>query len=158
MNKLLKRLAVASLVVVTPVAAFAASPSPEEVKKVWDFYFKGQGQGIVLVEAIPCLEVAKEGEQKSECVKEVPAEGVKAGTTVMIWQAYLLPGKDSVDDITIQVKLGDQIRETKDVSKIEGSSIRTRTWSGVTLKKPGTYTFNIMRGADTLKTISITAN
>lgn len=157
MHNIFKRLVVAGLVVTMPAVALAA-PTAEEVKKVWDFYFKGQGQGLVLVEAIPCLEVAKDGEQKSECVKEVPAEGVKAGTTIFIWQAYVLPSKDVVEDVSIQVKLGDQVRETKDVSKLEGSSIRTRTWTGVTLKKAGNYTFLIQRGGDTLKTISVVAN
>jgi len=153
--KLLKRIAAVGFLC-APVAALAAAPTAEEIKKVTEFYEKGQGQGIVLVDAVACLEVEKDGDRN--CAKEVPPEGVKAGTMVNLWQMYTLPKGDAVEDITVQVKLGEQVRETKDVAKIEGKAMLRRTWTGVTLKKPGNYTFVIMRGADTLKSISVVAN
>src|SRR5688572_14557289 len=131
-------------------------PSADAVKSFWSYYFKGQGQGVVLADVKLCLEVAKDGDNKSECVKEVPAEGVKAGTVVSVWQAYLLPKDDKVEDITVQLKLGDQIRETKDV-KVSGASIRTRTWTGFRIPKAGEWTLDITRGGETLKSLKVTA-
>jgi hypothetical protein len=131
-------------------------PSAEAVKSFWSFYFKGKGQGVVLADAKLCLEVAKEGDNKSECVKEVPAEGVKAGTVVNVWQAYLVPQGDNVEDITIRLKLGDEVRETKDV-KVNGASIRYRSWNAVRIPKPGNWTVDILRGGETLKSMSLVA-
>jgi hypothetical protein len=131
-------------------------PTPEGVRAFWNFYFNGKGQGLVLADAKLCLEVAKDGPQKSECVKEVPAEGVKPGTMVNVWQAYLVPSGDQIEDMSIQLKLGDQIRETKDV-KINGSSIRWRSWNAFRIPKAGKWTLTIMRGSETLKSLELTA-
>lgn len=131
-------------------------PSPEAVKAFWNFYFKGKGQGVVLADVKLCLEVAKEGDNKSECVKDVPAEGVKAGTVVNVWQAYLVPKDDAVEDITLQLKLGDQVRETKDV-KVNGASIRYRSWNAFRIPKAGTWTIDIVRGGETLKSLQLVA-
>lgn len=131
-------------------------PTPEAVRAFWSFYFNGKGQGVVLADAKLCLEVAKDGPNKFECVKEVPSDGVKPNAVISVWQAYLVPKDDVVEDITVQLKLGDQIRETKDV-KINGASIRARNWTGLRIPKAGTWTINIMRGADTLKTFTLSA-
>ncbi len=130
------------------------APSADAVKSTWDYFYKGQTQGPVLVEAKLCTEVAKEGPNKFECATEVPAEGVKANTTVMVWQSYLVPQGDTVDDIMVQTKLGNVVRETKDV-KIKGEGWRARQWTGVRLNKAGDWTVNIMRGDQVLKTISV---
>jgi hypothetical protein len=142
-----------------PEAAQAApveKPSPDAVKTFWNFYLNGKGQGVVLGDAKLCLEVAKDGPNKSDCSKEVPAEGVKPGTMVYVWQAYLVPSGDTVEDITIQLKLGDQVRETKDV-KPNGGSIRYRSWTALRIPKAGKWTITIMKGAETLKTLETVA-
>ncbi|HVE83694.1 MAG TPA: hypothetical protein VND93_12625 [Myxococcales bacterium] len=164
--------AAATLALAVAGAAFAADPPPAEaaaapsapvekptpecVRTFWNFYFSGKGQGFVLADARLCLEVAKDGPTKTDCTKEVPAEGVKPGTLVNVWQAYLVPQGEVIEDMSIQLKLGDQVRETKDV-KINGSSIRWRTWSAVRIPKAGKWTINIMRGADVLKSLEVTA-
>lgn len=131
-------------------------PTPEAIKSFWSYYLKGQGGGPVLADAKVCLEVAKEGDNKFECTKEVPAEGVKAGTTVYLWQAYLLPQGENVEDMAMQVKLGDTVRETKDF-KLKGESIRTRNWTATRLPKAGTWTLVLMHGDQTISTYTVKA-
>ena len=137
-----------------PARPAVAKPAADSVRNVWKFFNEGQGQGVVLAEAKLCLDVHKSGEQKSECTEEIPAEGVKVGTTVMVWQAYIVPKGDTYDDLAIQVKHDDVIRETRDV-KVDGKSWRTRTWNGVRLTKPGKWNLVIMRGEQVLKSIPV---
>ncbi|HZI10751.1 MAG TPA: hypothetical protein VE153_10215 [Myxococcus sp.] len=162
MKKLLTRsmvcavLGMSSLAVAQDEAAKepAKAPSAESVKATWDYFYKGQGQGPVLVEAKLCTEVAKEGPNKFECITEVPAEGIKAGTTVMLWQAYLVPQGDSIEDIMVQTKQGNTVRETKDV-KVKGDGWRARQWTGVRLNKPGNWTVTVVQGDKTLKEVQV---
>ena len=130
------------------------APSADAVKSTWDYFYKGQTQGPVLVEAKLCTEVAKEGPNKFECTAEVPAEGVKANTTVMVWQSYLVPQGDTVEDLMVQVKQGNVVRETKDV-KVKGEGWRARQWTGVRLNKAGDWSVVIMRGDQVLKAINV---
>ncbi|MBS2032859.1 MAG: hypothetical protein JST54_33605 [Deltaproteobacteria bacterium] len=153
MRKLIAALATATLF--APVTAFADPPTGDQVKAVWDFFEHGQGQGPVLGEGKLCTEISKGGDNKNECTAEVPAEGVKAGTIVYVWQAYMVPEKDEVKDLSVQVKQDNTIRETKDVDVIKGTYWRQRTWSGVKLAKAGNWTISIMRGDKTLKSWSV---
>jgi hypothetical protein len=137
-----------------PAAEPVKAPSGDAVKSTWDYFYKAQGQGPVLVEAKLCTEVAKDGPNKFECTAEVAPEGVKANTTVMVWQSYLVPQGDTVEDLMVQTKLGNVVRETKDV-KVKGEGWRARQWTGVRLNKAGDWTVNIMRGDQVLKTISV---
>jgi hypothetical protein len=141
-----------------PTGTPVTKPGADAVKNTWDYYYKGQGQGPILAEAKLCTEVAKEGPNKNECSIEVdPAAGVKAGTTVLVWQAYLVPQGDSIEDLMVQVKQGNVVRETRDV-KIKGEGWRARTWPGVRLGKPGNWTVSIIRGDETLKEIQVKVN
>jgi hypothetical protein len=130
------------------------APSADAVRDTWNYFYKGQGQGPVLVEARLCTEVGKEGPNKFECLAEVTSEGVKANTSVMVWQSYLVPQGDSIEDLMIQVKQGNVVRETKDV-KIKGEGWRARQWTGVRLSKPGDWSVVILRGEQVLKTFNV---
>jgi len=129
-------------------------PSAEGIKDTWNYFYKGQGQGPVLVDARLCTEVGKDGPNKFECTVEVPAEGIKANTQVMVWQAYLLPQGDSAEDVMVQTKQGSVVRETKDV-KLKGEGWRTRQWTGIRLGKAGEWTVSILRGDQVLKTFNV---
>ena len=172
MKKMLTRTVVVAALTLSPVALAqdaapaaaptgtpAAKPGADAVKSTWDYFYKGQGQGPVLVEAKLCTEVGKEGANKFECTAEVdPAAGVKANTpNVVLWQAYLVPQGDSVEDIMVQVKQGNTVRETKDV-KVKGEGWRARQWTGVRLNKPGSWTVSVMRGDEVLKEIQVKVN
>lgn len=143
----------------SPAAAAPAhepqkAPSADAVRDTWNYFYKGQGQGPVLVEAKLCTEVGKEGANKFECVAEVPPEGIKANSNVMVWQSYLVPQNDSIEDLMVQVKQGNTVRETKDV-KIKGEGWRSRQWTGVRLSKPGDWSIVILRGDQVLKTLNV---
>lgn len=141
-----------------PTGTPVAKPNAEGVKGTWDYFYRGQGQGPILIEAKLCTEVSKEGANKFECTAEVdPAAGLKAGTTVMLWQAYLVPQGDTYEDLLVQVKQGNTVRETKDV-KIKGEGWRARQWTGVRLNKPGSWTVSVVRGDQTLKEIQVKVN
>ena len=171
MKKMLTRSVVFAALTLSPVAlaqdAAAPSaapttpvnkPSADAVRDTWNYFYKAQGQGPILVEAKLCTEVAKEGANKFECTAEVdPSAGVKANTTVMLWQAYLVPQGDSIEDLMVQVKQGNTVRETKDV-KVKGDGWRARQWTGVRLNKPGNWTVSVMRGDQTLKEIQVKVN
>jgi hypothetical protein len=171
MKKTLIRSVVCAALTVSPVAlaqdeAPAAAPtdtqvskpSADSVKSTWEYFYKGQGQGPVLVEAKLCTEVAKDGPNKFECIAEVnPSEGVKANSSVMLWQAYLVPQGDTIEDLMVQVKQGNTVRETKDV-KVKGEGWRARQWTGVRLNKPGSWTVSVVRGDETLKEIQVKVN
>ncbi|GEN07385.1 hypothetical protein SAMN05443572_101597 [Myxococcus fulvus] len=140
-----------------PAKEPAKVPSADAVRDTWNFFYNGKGQGPVLVEAKLCTEVAKDGPNKYECIAEVAAEGIKANTTVMLWQAYLVPQGDSVEDVMVQTKQGNVVRETKDV-KLKGDGWRARQWTGVRLNKPGTWTVSVMRGDQVLKELQVKVN
>jgi hypothetical protein len=140
-----------------PTGTPVSKPSSDSVKSTWEYFYKGQGQGPVLVDAKLCTEVAKEGPNKFECIAEVNLnEGVKAGTSVMLWQAYLVPQGDT-EDLMVQVKQGNTVRETRDV-KVKGEGWRSRQWTGVRLNKPGSWTVSVLRGDETIKEIPIKVN
>lgn len=131
-------------------------PDPEAVQAVWGFYYGGKGLGLVLADTRLCTKINKDGPHKFECADEVDAGSVKVGTTITVWQAYLVPQGDSIDDITVQLKQGDTVRETKDV-KVNGDSWRTRIWTTFRLPKPGDWTIVIARGPAVLKTLTVKA-
>lgn len=132
------------------------APTPEAVKSTWDYFYKGQGQGPLLVEARLCTKVdtEKDSPTRFECVTEVGPEGIKANTSVQVWQSYLVPQGDSIEDLMVQTRQGNVVRETKDV-KLKGEGWRTRQWTGVRLGKPGDWTVTILRGDQVLKTLNV---
>jgi len=132
-------------------------PSPEVIRSFWEYYFKGQGGGPALAEVKLCLEITREGENKFECAREMPPEGIKAGSSVIVWQAYLLPYRENVEDLSLQVLLEDTVRETKDI-KLRGESIRTRNFTTVRLPKAGIWTLRLMRGGKELKSFTVKAS
>jgi hypothetical protein len=108
-----------------------------------------------LVDAILCGEVAKEGPNKFECSAPLdPSAPLKAGATVWLWQSYLVPQGDTVEDLMVQVKQGSVVRETKDV-KVKGDGWRARQWTGMRLTKAGDWSIVLMRGDKVLKTLNL---
>src|SRR5690606_30302029 len=103
-------------------------PTPEQIQAFWQYYFKGKGGGPALADAKLCLELVKDGDDRNECAKEAPADGVKVGTVVSVWQAYVVPQGGRFDGVFVQSKHGEQVRETRDVS-FKTDSIRTRNWT-----------------------------
>lgn len=152
----------AALLVATAANAQEAAPrpeqpSPEAIRSFWAFYFKGQGGGAALAEAKLCVDLVRDGPNKYECTREVPATGIKAGEKVVLWQAYLLPIGEVVENLKLEVREGETIRETRDL-KLKGDSIRTRNFTTVRIPKAGKWTLRLLRGAEELRSFTLTAS
>lgn len=148
-----------------PVASVSAQeapakPSSEAAASVIDFYYNGQGQGVVLAKARICEEVPREGDQKFSCVGETDPGAVKAGTTYRLHMIYLVPRDESVDNILVQYNRGGITRDTDQVS-VSGS-IRYRTWEQFTFDTPGDWQIKILHdrsgGVETLQTLDVTVS
>jgi hypothetical protein len=170
MKKMLTRSVVCAALTLSPVAlaqdaataaptgASVAKPSADAAKSTVEYYLKGKGGGPILLDAKLCTEVdKKEGATKNECIAEVDTSaGVKANTPVTLWLSYLVPQGDTYEDVQLQVKQGDTVRETKDLVFKEG--LRSRQWPGVRLNKAGSWTVTLSRGGETLKEFQVKVN
>lgn len=148
-------LATLSLVAVCALPALAApsKPSPDEVKKVFDYFNEGKGGGPVLLELTPCLNVGrKEGVAKKLCVEPVTGP-VPAGTTVFAFTSFFVPADDSYE-ISFEWVQGSEITTTKSASISTGYAYGT--WKGTTLRKAGEYTIRIKLGDEVLGSAKVT--
>lgn len=133
----------------------AAPPTPEAAKSVIDFFYEGQGQAPVLVEAILCKDIEKKNKDtKFDCLSTFEGK-VGKSDTVNVYLTFLVPKGDE-KELMIQASHEGVVRATKDV-KIKGQGLRTRTWRGFSASKPGTWEFKVLDGATVLKTLTIDA-
>lgn len=133
-----------------------SQPAPDAIKSVWEHFYKGQGKGAVLADAVLCKTVEqKDKEKKFDCAEE-QGDTAKKGDTVNVWVAFLVPQGDKIETITVQALLDGQVRETKDL-QLKGESWRSRTWAAFSLKKAGKWEFKVNDGDKTLKSLSVTA-
>ena len=120
-----------------------------------DFYYNGQGKGVVLADIKLCTEVIE-----NECSEEVAPVALQQGQTYMLWMMYVVPQGDEIDDIIIQYNSGGITRKSGQVS-VKGS-IRYRTWNSFTPNRAGNWDIVVLHdnGGDvqTLKTITTTVN
>lgn len=117
-------------------------PSADAAASVIDFYYNGQGQGVVLATVQICNEVPTEGENKYGCVDELSPNALRTGTSYALRMVYLVPEGEEIDDILVQYNRGGVTRDTDSVS-VSGS-IRYRTWEVFTLRDPGDWTIKIL--------------
>ena len=129
--------AVLVALVCTPLLAFAQDkPTPQEARKVIDYYFNGKGKGVVPMEIKLCKEVALKGEMKNECVKEVSNKKVAKGEDVYLWMNFLVPaGEES--KILVQYSRNDLVRDTTNVTL--GGATRYRTWMKIPTSTTGSW-------------------
>lgn len=117
-------------------------PTTAEAKKVLDFYYEGQGMGVVLIDSKWCTEVEKEGDNKNNCKDEVNPASVQTDQELTLWMAFLVPSDDPEQHIIIQFEHNGIARMVKDVT-VSGS-IRYRTWRSVKFNKAGDWTVKIV--------------
>ena len=140
-------------------ASFAAEmPTNAEAQKVLDFYYNGQGMGVVLMESKICSEVIKEGDNKNECTDDMTDQPINKGESVNVWMAYLVPKGDEGIKIIMQFEQGGITRMVKNLTL--SGSIRFRTWRKVSFNKTGNWTVKVFhdRGTevDLLKEMTLT--
>ena len=96
-------------------------PTSESAKSFLDFYYKGQGKGVVLADIQVCTDVVE-----ARCEETVDPSLLQAGMKYKIWMAFVVPEGDEVDSLSLQFTKDGQPQHTRDLS-VKGS-IRYRTW------------------------------
>ena len=121
----------------TPLLAMAEDkPTPQEARKVINYYFNGKGQGVVPMEFKLCKEVALKGEMKNECVNEISDKKIAKGDEVYLWMNFLVPaGEES--KILVQYTRNDLVRDTSNVTL--GGATRYRTWMKIPTNTAGSW-------------------
>ncbi len=126
-----------------PVIGIAQEkPSPDEVKRVVDYYYNGKGQGAILVETKLCQKVSVQGDTKNECVTEIGDGAVGKGEEAFLWMNFLVPAGDEAR-ILIQDSRLDKVRDTGSIA-LEGAT-RYRTWKKIPTSTIGDWKVNIVQ-------------
>ncbi|MDX2014243.1 MAG: hypothetical protein SFW67_28850 [Myxococcaceae bacterium] len=131
-----------------PPAAAAPPPSADEIKRVLEYQDNGKDRGPALLDVVPCLKVdqTKGSPTQFTCIEPVTG-AVKKNTTVNAWVQFFCPKGGKYEDLKIQWLLGNEVRQTTDIT-VEGLA-RTRTWRAHTPPKAGKWTIKIIRGEST---------
>lgn len=143
------RIIIRALAVVTlcsPLAAMSQDkPTPEEARKVINYYFNGKGQGVVPMEYKLCKQVSLKGEMKNECISEVSGNTIAKGEEAYLWMNFLVPaGEDS--KILLQYTRNNKVRDTSNVSL--GGATRYRTWKKIPTNTAGDWKVNVVQELD----------
>lgn len=116
-------------------------PSAEAAKSFLDFYYKGQGQGVVLADMKVCTDVAE-----AECTETLDPSLLLVGMKYKIWMVYVVPDGDEVDTLSLQFSKDGETKFTRDLS-VKGS-IRYRTWRSFNPNAPGIWTVKALNSRD----------
>jgi len=144
MKKMIYILAVASLCV--PFAALAQDkPTPEEARKVINYYFNGKGQGVIPMEYKLCKEISQKGDMKNECITEISDKKIAKGEDAYIWMNFLVPAGDE-SKILLQYSRKNMVRNTSNVSL--GGATRFRTWKKIPTGTAGDWKVNLIQELD----------
>lgn len=127
----------------------AAAPSAQAIKETVDYFYNGQDEGPVLVDAKLCQTV-----ESLACTAEIDPDAIGTGDTVNVLMQFFVP-KDAVyDDIVIEYTHAGVPRQLTS-HKIEGS-IRYRLLNRYTFNKPGEWSITIKKGTQNLKIMELT--
>ena len=144
MKKMIYILAVASLCV--PFAALSEDkPTPEEARKVINYYFNGKGQGVIPMEYKLCKEISQKGDMKNECITEISDKKIAKGEEAYIWMNFLVPAGDE-SKILLQYSRKDMVRNTSNVSL--GGATRFRTWKKIPSGTAGDWKVSLIQELD----------
>ena len=130
------------LVFVPLFAAAQERPSAEEVQKVVGYYYRGQGQGVILADHFLCTEVATEGADKNDCRMRHDLPVISQEDEVLVWMNFLVPNTDTADILILFARQG-HVRHTAQVA-VKGA-IRFRTWKKIPTDKAGDWTVTILQ-------------
>ena len=119
-----------------------AKPTPEEAKKVVDYYFNGKGKGVILMDYKLCQTVPKKGEGKYECQQAITGWKVRRGQQVFLWMNFLVPAEEKAN-ILLQFERKNIVRKTTDL--LLAGSLRHRTWRRIPTNRVGNWKVNIIQ-------------
>jgi hypothetical protein len=129
-----------------PIASVAQDkPTPEETRKVINYYFKGKGQGVIPMEYKLCKEISQKGDMKNECVSEISDKKVMKGEEAYLWMNFLVPvGEES--KILLQYSRKNKVRDTSNISL--GGATRYRTWKKIPTTTAGKWKVQMIQEMD----------
>lgn len=117
-------------------------PSPEEARKVVNYYYKGQGQAAVLVDSALCTGIVKEGDNKNNPDGKIMDGSVNKGDEAYVWMQYLLP-TDQEAAVTITYFQKGKPRKVHEVT-VKGA-FRYRVWKRLPTNKTGNWNIVIVQ-------------
>lgn len=141
----MKRFSIALMVqlLVFGMAWGEEKPTPDEARKVIDYYYHGKGKGAVLMDLAICEKVGQEeGPDKNECLDSVNPGQIQQGQELHLWMNYLVPLNDSADIILAFSRKG-KVRRTANIKL--GGATRYRTWKRIPTDKAGQWTVSILQ-------------
>ena len=117
-------------------------PSAEEARKVVDYYYHGQGRGVILADHFLCTEVALEGEAKNDCRVRHELPAVDQGAEMLLWMNFLVPSGDEAEILVLFSRKG-RVRSTAPIA-VKGA-VRYRTWKKIPTAKAGEWQVTILQ-------------
>lgn len=133
---------VVMLTLSVPTAMAQDRPSGEEVRKVVDYYYNGQGRGVILADHFLCTEVALEGEAKNDCRVRHELPAVAQGAEMLLWLNFLVPSGDEAEILVLFSRKG-RVRSTAPIA-VKGA-IRYRTWKKIPTAKAGDWQVTVLQ-------------
>ena len=129
--------------------------TPDAAKSFLDFYYNGQGTGIVLADTKICTQI-----EENECVDTQSPIALQNGETYYYWMMFVVPQGDDIDGVLVQFNQNGVTRSTREVS-ISGS-IRYRTWKSFTPNRAGNWEIVVLHDTGSavrnVKTQIVTVN
>ena len=133
----MRKIALFILLASLPLSMFALDrPNALEVKKVIDYYKKGQGQGVILVETVLCKGVHRKGPNLKNPTDIVTTTSFKKGETILLWMNFLVPERDRASIHFEFIRRG-KVRRAEDL-EISGAT-RYRSWKRLSTSRKGTW-------------------
>lgn len=124
--------------------AFAQlKPSPAAARSVIDFFFNGQGRGVVLADIKVCTEIAS-----NECVNPVDPARLQVNTPYKIWMMFLVPQGEDIRTLSVQFFREGSMAYSRELN-VKGA-LRYRTWRAFQPAEPGRWEIRVFdnRGID----------
>ena len=129
-----------------PLAAMAQDkPTPEEARKVINYYFNGKGQGVIPMEYKLCKEISQKGEMKNECVAEISNKTIAKGEEAYLWMNFLVPAGEQ-SKILLQYSRKSKVRNTSNITL--GCATRFRTWKKIPTTTTGHWKLTMIQELD----------
>jgi len=126
----------------------AAAPPADLVKQVIDYYYQGQNEGPVLVDATLCKVV-----HDLECKNALAGGSLPEGETINVWLQFFVPEDAVYDDIMVEYTHEGVPRRLTPYT-IKGS-IRYRVVDRHKLNKTGDWKITVKKGTQALKTFNL---
>lgn len=122
-------------------ASAQTKPTTASAKSFLDFYYKGQGTGVVLANMQACMDVVE-----YDCKDAVDSTMLLTGTSYKIWMAFVVPEGDTVETLKVQFIKDGVIKASRDMS-VRGS-IRYRSFRTFTPSEAGAWEIRVVNEGD----------